>query len=482
MLKGFTRKFKALEILTEGQLEAIHKGTLEILEQTGVRFESKKALKLFEKNGCKIDYDQNRVCFPPGLVEECLRKCPSSYHVRARKPKNDLVIGGDAFYFVTGAGMHTVDLDTWESRLATREENYRGVTVFDALPNIHCLSQYTPYFGFEGVPPVMSMLESQAAKIRNSTKVQWTGYTNDCEMFTIKMAKAVEAEVFGGCWASPPLTYYSDAIESAFRFVEIGFPLMLGSSPIMGGTGPATIAGSTVTGNAELMAGLVLAQLIKPGTKVLASHFSFPQNMKAGSPAFGAIGVSLHQAVFNQIWRKHGVPTSNNAPYASSSKKIDFQLGYEKAIMILTAALSGVNMATLHAAIHGEITAHPVQAVLDDDVAGMIGRFIEGVEVDDETLAIDLIEEIGPIPGFYLNKEHTRKWWKKEQFVPKVADRLTYPEWMNTGKKACFDYAKEKMEEILATYKPAPLTEDQNKEIERILKEARNYYQERDML
>ena len=102
---------------------------------------------------------------------------------------------------------------------------------------------------------------------------------------------------------------------------------------------------------------------------------------------------------------------------------------------------------------------------------------MESVEVNDETMALDLINEVGPIPGFYLNKEHTRKWWKKEQFVPKVADRLTYPEWLKAGKKSCLDYAKERMGEILATHKVSlPLTRSQEEDIERILNEARKLF------
>jgi trimethylamine--corrinoid protein Co-methyltransferase len=133
-------------------------------------------------------------------------------------------------------------------------------------------------------------------------------------------------------------------------------------------------------------------------------------------------------------------------------------------------------------AIHGELTHHPVQAIIDDDLVGMIGRFLEGIEVNDETLALDLINAVGPIPGEYLSKEHTRKWWRKEQFIPQVADTWTYPEWLKRGKKSCVDYAKERLEKILATHKPTPLTTDQEKDIERILEDARRLYRTRGML
>ena len=160
----------------------------------------------------------------------------------------------------------------------------------------------------------------------------------------------------------------------------------------------------------------------------------------------------------------------------------DFQCGYEKALIAMTAALSGVNLQLVQGAIHGELTHHPIQAIIDDDLVGMIGRFVEGVEVNDDTLALDLIAEVGPVPGEFLSKEHTRKWWRKEQYMPQVADSWTYPEWMKRGKKGCVDYAKEKMETILSTHKVTPLTQGQENEIERILEEARKFYKGRGML
>jgi len=480
-LKGFSRKFKPLELLTEEEVEAIHRGTLEVLWKTGIRFEHERGLKILEKGGCEVDYQSSRVRIPPALVEESLRKCPSVFGVKARDPKNDLMLGGNTVYFSPFPGMKTADLDTWEPRTATRKEFYDGVKVEDGLDTVSLIQQYTPYFAFEGVPPVMAMVECMAGKIRNSAKFTAEGYANDCEIFTIQMAQAVGAEMFVPCLPASPLAYYYDAIEAALRGIEAGFPIKEATGPTPGATAPATTAGAIISANAELIAPIVLLQLVKPGTRIIVSDLIFPQNMRTGAPAFGAIGSSLHTAGFDQMWRRYGVPTSNTATI-TSSKQIDFQGGYEKAISTLLFTLSGASLVQFHGAMYGELTHHPVQAILDDDVAGMIGRFIQGIEVNDETLAIDLIEEVGPIPGHFLNKGHTRKWWKLEQFVPKAADRLTYPEWMKSGKKSCLDYAKERMEEILATHKPTPVTPSQEEDIERILEEARKYYKEKGLI
>ena len=152
-------------------------------------------------------------------------------------------------------------------------------------------------------------------------------------------------------------------------------------------------------------------------------------------------------------------------------------------MLALVAAISGANLVWLYGTVYGELIAHPVQAIMDDDISGMIGRFLEGITVNDETLAIDLIEDVGPAPGFYLPREHTRKWWKKEQFMPTVADILTLPEWVKGGKKSCIDHAKEKMREILLTHKVSiPLTTSQEGDIEKILEDARKYYKKRGMM
>jgi trimethylamine--corrinoid protein Co-methyltransferase len=111
----------------------------------------------------------------------------------------------------------------------------------------------------------------------------------------------------------------------------------------------------------------------------------------------------------------------------------------------------------------------------------MIGRFLEGVEVTDETLAIDLIEKVGPIPGFFLSEAHTREWWKKEQFIPEASDQLTYPEWIAAGKKSALDYAKERVEEILTSYQHT-LPADKEEELDRILADAREYYRRKGLI
>ena len=378
--------------------------------------------------------------------------------------------------------METIDLDTWEPRKPTKQEFDDAVRVIDALENIHFFSNYTPWFGYEGLPPVMCIPEAFASVIRNSSKVLKTGYSKDSEIFTIQMAQAVGADAMVSCMASPPLTYYTDAIESLYRGLKADFPVTILSGGVMGGSVPATIAGASVANNAEIVAGIVLAQLIRPGAKVMAQNYVFPQNMRSGMPAFGAIECSLHNVIFNQYFRRVGVPTYFVNPGPVSSKIPDFQCGYEKTFLGILTALSGAHIILLCGSLYGELVFHPVQAILDNDLSGMIRRFLQGVKVDEESLALDLIKKVGPIPGHYLDKEHTRVLWKKEHFIPKVSDRQSLQEWVATGKKTALDKAKERMKEILNTHEPKRLTPAQEHDLERILEEARKYYREKGMI
>jgi trimethylamine--corrinoid protein Co-methyltransferase len=482
MSNGFVRKIRPLDIVNGEEIQEIHAATLEVLESTGVVFLHDKALQLLKESGCKVDFKNKRVRIPGWLVEECIRKTPSSFKLRARDPRNDLRIGGTRLHYLAGAGMRIVDLDTWDARPATLEELDEASVINDALDSVHLVADTGPYTDLVGVPPVMVSLYDIASHLRNTTKITIADNGNDYEIFHMKMAEVVGCDMLPFLGSSAPLTYDDKTCEAAFRYSAAGFPFFLISSGMMGATAPATIAGSLVTTNAEILAGVVMIQLIRPGTGIIAGDYAMPLDMRSGHPSFCDLASALHTAAFNQLMKVYRIPAFANCPGMSNAKKIDVQAGYERAMSTLAAALSGANMIVLHGTVYGEYSYHPVGAVLDDDIATWVGRLLEGFEVNDETLAVDLIDEIGPIPGSYLGSAHTRKWWESQRFMPNTADRLPYLEWMETGRKTALDYAKERVDEIIRTHEVTPLPKDQNDEIDNILKEARKYYKERGMI
>jgi trimethylamine--corrinoid protein Co-methyltransferase len=478
MQKGFTRNFEPLKILSEEKLKKIHRGVLDVLENTGVKFESEKALELFEDNSCKVDREKMTVKFSPGIVEDCLKKVPSSFKIQSRDPDNDMIIGGDTVYFEASVGQDFFDPDTMAMRPATLKENAEGVTVLDALENVHSLLSYCPYMNLAGVPPALQITTSAACRFKNSTKISRTAHFSGSEQFAIQMAYAADQDIIISMEPSPPLAWGPDAIEAGFRACKTPFSVRFSNGDIMGATSPATIAGSLVTAIAENISGIVMVNLLQPGKQVAVDNFVFPMDMIYGQPDFNSIISALHSAGFNQVFRSYGVPVVTGTGQFSLAKNIGYQIGMEKALSLIISALSGSNIINAAGGLFAELSWNPVLAVMDNDLIGAVGRFIEGIDVNDEMLATNLIDKVITSSSNFLCEQHMREWWKKEFYVPEVMDRLPYDLWKGQGKKNAIDKAKEKVEDILATHKVSvPLTEEQNNEIDKILHEAKRYYE-----
>lgn len=482
MLKGFTRHYPALNMLTPEQEASIHGGAMYTMQKTGMQIEHEGALTLMAGAGCDVDFEAQRVRIPSWLIEECLRKVPSQFRLKARDPNKDLMIGGDSVHFMQGMGMRYVDLDTWETRPATGAEHRDAMIVADALPNIHLAEAWEIYTDRRNIPPVMGMLENLASGIRYSSKTQVAGNIKDTEIFAIEMAKAVGTDLFPEIEHACPLTIQEGGVDAAFRYAEAGIPFVPALSVSSGATGPATLAGSVVLKIAETMAWVVMTQVHTPGAPMAIHHGISATDMRTGNKILSTPSRGVGTAMMNQMLRAYEIPIWSNAGFASTSKKIDFQAGYEKSVGTLLSALAGGHVQMYQGGSSTELLYSPELAVMEDDVAGWIGGVLEGPIFNEETLAIDLINKVGPVPGHYMGQAHTREWWNKEDYFPQVADLEAYASWTETGKKDMLDRAKEKVEEILANHKPLPLSDAEDKALEDILVEARNHYRSRGMI
>jgi len=483
MQKGFKRNFEPIRILRENQVEQIHQASLNVLSEVGFKFESDKALKLLEENGCKVDFNSKIAKIPSNLVEECIRKTPSSFTLRARDPKLSISVGGNTIYFMNSAGARYTDIDTGEVSMPTLEQNNIGVLVSDALDSVNVFPSYTPYFEIEGIPPVMSCPVSCASRHRFSSKPSRGAQPTYTYIWETKIAQAVGAQIFGCVEGAAPLSLSEDAIEAAYVYLNAGFPIYIASGSIMGGSHPITIAGASVSHNAELLAIIVLLQCIKPGCGVIANNFVSSMNMATGDISFGTAAIALHQMAYNQIWHDlYKIPVNNTGSAFSNSKIVDYQLGAEKLPLAMCSALSGANMIVLHGGVTAELAYNPILAIIDDDVANTIGRIVESFDVNDSTIGLDTIMDVGVSPGTFLNTKQTRNFWKTENYATRVFDKLSYKEWVEGGKKTVLKKAKERYEEIISTHKPLPLTPEQDQAITDILNEATEFYKKKGLL
>jgi trimethylamine:corrinoid methyltransferase-like protein len=482
-MKGFKRRFEAHKMLSEQQIYQIQQATLRILRETGILVTNEKAQEIYSSNGARVDKKSNRVRIPDHMVVDMFTKSPSDFRIRARNPDNDVVLqgAGDTTYFCAGLGNQMLDIDTWELRDPSRKEFYDHIRVLDSLPNVHILPPF-PFYGFAKVPQIMRLIESQACKVRTSTKANIEGGVRNNDRWTIELAKATNQDVSLLCNPTPPLSIIEDSVDDILRATEKGMPFWFSTGPVAGATSPTTIAGMLACCNAENIAGMVLAQLHRPGSRIWMGSFMFVQDMATGGPKFGAVENMLAETLFHQVWRDYQIPAYACASCWSASKTVDYQAGYEHGMAALNAAQAGANVVLLQGGFTAELAASPVKAIIDDEIAGMIGRYLQGVEISDETLCVELVNDVGPFPGEFLSTKHTRQSWKKEQYMRKVADTLPYEQWCKAGKKTVIEHARDKLEELVSNHKIELLPPEQEQAVEDILNDARQWYRKEGMI
>ncbi|MEM3522871.1 MAG: trimethylamine methyltransferase family protein, partial [Candidatus Bathyarchaeia archaeon] len=292
-----------------------------------------------------------------------------------------------------------------------------------------------------------------------------------CAKWIVKMAKALGQDMLGSITMASPLTYPKEQVEGLISYAQANNPLAILSGPSLGATGPATLAGALLLENAEVLAGLVLAQLIKPNIGILLQAYATPLDMRYGTMSSGAVEVGIMAVGIAQVWRSYGVPTGVFFPM-TDSKLPDEQAAYEKYLQLLLCALAGINYIMPCGGLENEESQSIAQIVIDNEVCGMVGRILDGIKVNEETLAIDLIKEVGPIPGNYLKKQHTRDWWKKERYLSKLSTREPYEKWLSSGAKDVVKRALEIGKEIIKAHKPPGLSKELNEKLDEILKMA----------
>jgi trimethylamine--corrinoid protein Co-methyltransferase len=221
--------------------------------------------------------------------------------------------------------------------------------------------------------------------------------------------------------------------------------------------------------NAEILSGITIAQLVNPGTPVFYGTASTIMDMRSGIIAKGAVEAGLFNVATAQLARYYGVPSRGTAS-DTESKVLDIQAGYEKAITLLMAALAGVNYIWYPGTIEYALTVSFESLVIDHEICGMAYRALDGIEVNEATLATKIIDSVGP-GGQFLGQKHTIEHLKSEQYFPKLSDRRSRDEWKKAGAKELRDVAREEVRRILREYQPTPLEKDVEAKLERIVKE-----------
>ena len=466
-----------LSILSEIEVEAIHRSSLRILDRVGFSVKSSKVLTLLAKAGGTVDFERRTVKLPSSLVEGCLLKHPSTFTLRARARENEFLIDSDRIYaHPTGGCFNVLDADTCGVRVGTGGDVRVLTRLIDASNNIHECDMLV----FAGdAPERVRDVHTVATMLRNTTKIcGFTAYTDRSLEYIIRLAAAVvggEEELrkrpiisFG---ASPtsPLELTADVADQIVRAASFALPIAILPCPLAGGTSPVTLAGTLVQQNVEFLMCHVIVQLINPGNPVFYCPRPMCMDMRTGLSAEG-MEFGLMSAACVQLAAHYKMP-SDVYGLDTDSKVLDEQAAFERAMIGLMPALAGANFLSGAGAIEGGVTASPEQLVIDNDILGLIFRAVRGIDVNPETLAEDVIEKVGPA-GHYLGTEHTRKYYALEHHIPELCDRTVRAEWERAKSKDIVSRAREKVRKILEEHSVEPLDNDVEKELQNILTEA----------
>jgi len=464
-------------LLSKNSLDAIHWATLDVLKKTGIKIFSNKVLKMLEEAGCTIDYEKKIAFIPSHLVDESLKKSQKTIRLCARNPKNDLGLDGRHTYICTdGTGTHTFDFETGRRRESVKDDVVKSAVISDYLDHVNI---YWPMVTSQDFPAHVRVLHDLDAALNNTEKHVGfeTTTTPEEARNEIEIAAAVVGDKeklkkrpivnFTYCAVAP--LQHAESIEAVLEFVNAGVPVFFMSMPQTGVTGPATIPGSLVVNNAETLAGIVISQVASPGSPVgystASSNFDMRTNRwLAGSPEGGIIWAAL-----SELARYYGLP-SYVMGFGTDALAPGPQACWEKVISGVFPVLSGCDVAVGIGLVDACTTLPFEELVIDNEICKMVFRLAEGIEVNDETLALDLIHSIGP-GGHYLTEKHTLKHFR-EHVIPEISIRKPYDTWKREGAKSVIDVARHKTKEILKTHRPPPLDRDVQKEIQEIIKRA----------
>ncbi len=479
MTYGIERGIR-FQILSEADLQRIHWGTLHILETVGIQVDSDASRQLLKAKGADVDDRTHVVKFPSHLIEEALARKSTSITLAGRDPKFDAKLDGRHSYVTAnGNGAVTVDFETGKRRPSTKKDVEETSRIIDYLPNVHI---HWPMVSSMDQHPSTVHLHDLDASLNHTQKhvMYETGVTlKDAKALTEMgyLAAGGEKEFrrrpITSCLQCTfaPLQLDAGVMDASLYFSEAGVPLVFFGMPQPGATGPATLVGSLVVGNAEVLAALTIVQLHAPGAAVIYGMGNAPLDMKTAVRSGGSPEHALSSAMATELAHWYKMPSCVGV--SATAKVPGDQAVFEYYTGLVGPLLAGADLMCGIGLLEDSATLHYEQIVVDDEIVSAIARLIRGEWANDDTLALDVIEKVGPGKNF-LAQRHTMAHLKTETFMPTLVDRRSFDSWAADGSKTLAERAREKTTWILANHRVPPLDAEVQKRLRAVIERAQS--------
>jgi trimethylamine--corrinoid protein Co-methyltransferase len=450
-------------VLSDDQIMEIKRAAFDILEKTGCKVLHKGAVELLKKEGAVVEGDQVKV--PRHIVEECIRTAPNGFVIYNRDGKRAMEVEGRKSYYGTAcASPNTRDPFTGEVHKTLVSDIAMSAKVADALSNIDWVM---PMGSAQDVPALAADLHEFEAAVTNTIKpIVFIGYSPRGMELVFEMA----AEVIGGLdnlrarpfvlsYPEPisPLVFPDEIVDRMFVAADLFMPQIPGPTVQPGSTAPVTLAGAVAQLVAEGLMSLTLIQLRRPGAPCFLGGNVGIFDMATGNLSIGAPEMSLSIAAQAEVAQSFGLPTWGLAG-STDAKTIDAQAGVESAFSVLAQGLAGLNLIHDVGYMDNAMVCSIEMLVLGDEAIGMTKRFIRGFQVNSETLARSLIEDIGP-GGNFLQEDHTLRHFRTELWSPTLMTRRRYDDWQQEGAKDMTQRIQEKVKDLVDHHEVPSLPE-----------------------
>jgi len=461
------------DLFSEEQLSQVHEGTLEILENIGIHTTSERFKELLLSHGCVESGD--RILFTREVIEKGMSTPPKSFKIYGRDEKNVVEFGSHKAYAQTCVGTPSImDLETGEKRDCMLKDLADFCRLADGLEFINLVSPVFP----RDVPQEVIVTVETATMLRNCSKPLRICAESSHEMKSIVEVlvaaaggkEQLQEKPLAYIEVSPisPLEYGLHPAEALIDVVEAGLPLGVIPCPMMGATGPMTLVGCVAQHNAEIMAGVIASQLLKPGCPVIMSPRVTFMDMNSGVGLWAMPEMGLAAAASVQLARHYGIPSTATG-FSGAGKIADAQSAYEHLYNALLPGLVGTDILAAAGSLDNALTSCFAMLVIDNELSSVIQRTTRGVNVTEDTLAIKVIGEVIGKGMSFLEHKHTRKSLRAgELWQPTLSDRSTFEKWAVNG-ESIEEKAREKAKEILANHVVTPVSAEVDAEFDRII-------------
>jgi trimethylamine--corrinoid protein Co-methyltransferase len=466
-------RYPPFEILREEQLDAIHDTSLSVLEDFGIEFRNASALELLEQAGANVDYDSQLVRFDRGLIAELIALAPSEFTLHARNPERNVVIGGRNLCFDSvGGPPNSADVVSGR-RMGTFEECCRFFRLAQSLNVLHIIG------GWPIAPTDLNAetrhLDCTLALLTLTDKVWFANaigaerVEDALEMLRIALGLDHEQLLSTPCTFSvinvnSPRRYDEAMADGLMELARNGQANCITPFTLCGAMSPITLAGGLAQQNAEVLAGVALTQIVRPGAPVIYGGFTSNVDMKTGSPAFGTPEYTKACVASGQLARRYGLPYRSSNTNASNA--VDAQAAYESSMSIWGSVLGHCNL--LHHAVgwlEGGLTASFEKAIVDAEMLQMMAAFLDPIEVNEDTLALKAIGDVEP-GGHFFGSEHTLSRYEDAFYKPLMSDWRNFETWSEAGGEDATQRANKIWKKLLEEYEQPALDTGIQEELE----------------